>query len=554
MFPKIIHQTWKNNNIPKKWQLSQTQWKKLHPDYEYILWTDADIRNYIKEKHPSFLKLHDSYEYNIQRADMIRYFILYDFGGIYSDLDLYPVENIEKYISNYDESVDVLLVNSGNVKNCITNSFMVSKKNAPLWKKVQKRLKQKLPIYIYGKHLKVMYSTGPLMFTKICKKNEDVFQLLPQEKFMAYSSNDDFSVIKKDAVLIPLKGQSWNAWDSKVYNYVNKNVKTVTKIVKRTKYKNKLRMSFMDNLKNQTTLKYEFKPLNFEYLKKNTSNLNYVHPEYMDDVITIKFNHTDCDGVKVICDVCNITQKFYDDQLLNDFTLFVVAPLKSLHLLSKQLKIHSSKPAVMNTNKNKKLNYSNLNVSLKKIKTKMKDSDCNHTTSFLFALHVYTYAKSTNVNKVKVSKFYYIPWVIGNNKFMKYYMNIHIPEKNTFKSIYDQIVSKNINTMDAWGIYYWINYFNIKLKDNTMFNYMFEKNINSEKNNYGEDVAFSNLPMSIPCEYIKILYKSNQKEVSYSSSYGLSDKNISISLVNHDIDSLKNFDKLYIECLNSLHQ
>jgi hypothetical protein len=308
----------------------------------------------------------------------------------------------------------------------------------------------------------------------------------------------------------------------------------------------------MYSLKNQTTLKYEFKPLNFEYLKKNISNLNYIHPEYMDDVITIKFNHADCDGVKVICDVCNITQKLYDDQLINDFTLFVVAPLKSLHLLRKQLKIHSSKPALMNTNKNKKLNYSNLNVSLKKIKTKMKDSDCNHTTSFLFALHVYTYAKSTNVNKVKVSKFYYIPWVIGNNKFMKYYMNIHIPEKNTFKSIYDQIVNKNINTMDAWGIYYWINYFNIKLKDNSMFNYMFEKNINSEKNNYGEDVAFNNLPMSIPCEYIKILYKSNQKEVSYSSSYGLTNQDISISLVNHDIDSLQNFDKLYIECLNSL--
>ena len=36
--PKIIHQTWKDNNIPEKWKLSQTMWQKHHPDWQYILW------------------------------------------------------------------------------------------------------------------------------------------------------------------------------------------------------------------------------------------------------------------------------------------------------------------------------------------------------------------------------------------------------------------------------------------------------------------------------------------------------------------------------------
>jgi mannosyltransferase OCH1-like enzyme len=32
---------------------------------------------------------------NIQGSDMIRYIVLHDFGGVYSDLDLYPVKNIK---------------------------------------------------------------------------------------------------------------------------------------------------------------------------------------------------------------------------------------------------------------------------------------------------------------------------------------------------------------------------------------------------------------------------------------------------------------------------
>ena len=142
-FPKIIHQTYKDIHIPEDWKISQIMWKKMHPDYQYMLWTDLDIRNYIKINYPEFLELHDSYKYNIQRADMIRYFILYDFGGIYSDLDIYPVENIESHLTDDLSNADVLVVNSGNINSYLTNSFMISKIKAPIWKFVHEKLKEK---------------------------------------------------------------------------------------------------------------------------------------------------------------------------------------------------------------------------------------------------------------------------------------------------------------------------------------------------------------------------------------------------------------------------
>lgn len=59
MIPKIIHQTWKDNNIPEKWVISEIMWKKYHPDWKYILWTDKMIRDYIEIGYPEFLELFD---------------------------------------------------------------------------------------------------------------------------------------------------------------------------------------------------------------------------------------------------------------------------------------------------------------------------------------------------------------------------------------------------------------------------------------------------------------------------------------------------------------
>lgn len=54
----------------------------------HFLWTDATARLFMQTHYPSFLPTYDSYEYNIQRADAIRYFVLHRYGGIYMDLDV----------------------------------------------------------------------------------------------------------------------------------------------------------------------------------------------------------------------------------------------------------------------------------------------------------------------------------------------------------------------------------------------------------------------------------------------------------------------------------
>lgn len=218
--PKIIHQTWKNKKIPDDWLISKQRWEEFHPGWEYRLWTDRDNREYIKINYPNFLEIFDSYPHNIQRADVIRYFILRDFGGVYSDLDIEPLGPIDKYVDHIASNGGVGLVFSGNV-NVFTNSFMISAPRNPIWNKVIERLyRQEIPWWAMTKHFEVMYSTGPLMLNAVANEYRGPICLLPRPVFMAYSIADDRDSIKKGALLRPLKGGSWNSWDSHVLNFM----------------------------------------------------------------------------------------------------------------------------------------------------------------------------------------------------------------------------------------------------------------------------------------------------------------------------------------------
>lgn len=157
--PKIIHQTWKTNEIPEKWVGAQKSCIDLHPDYEYVLWTDESMREFIATDYPWFLTQYDSYPYNIERADVVRYFILYKYGGIYLDLDV-----------GCNRTLDPLLHYPAWVRRTspsgISNNVMGFAKGHPFLLQVVRNL----PRFAFNYHfpyLTVMYSTGPLFLSII---------------------------------------------------------------------------------------------------------------------------------------------------------------------------------------------------------------------------------------------------------------------------------------------------------------------------------------------------------------------------------------------------
>ncbi len=222
-FPKIIHQVWYNDNpnIPDLWQESQDNWINLHPGWVYILWNRKLGKELIETYYQDFLPFYNKFPYEIQRIDAIRPAFLKKYGGLYSDLDLVPLKNIEY---NLGGTCDLYLTNSGlslNYNNCL----MISIKDNPFWDLIFEGMKKSSGIF-FSKHLTVIFTTGPRLFTEVLDKYTGTLCRIPQSLFDTTIDKN----IKKDKpengyLFKILKGKSWNGPDSIIFYFISHNYK-----------------------------------------------------------------------------------------------------------------------------------------------------------------------------------------------------------------------------------------------------------------------------------------------------------------------------------------
>lgn len=81
--PKKLHQIWLGSTIPDEYKKWGDTWQKFNPDWEYKLWTDANIG----DVQIASRKLFESIKNYGQKSDFLRFHILKQFGGIYVDTD-----------------------------------------------------------------------------------------------------------------------------------------------------------------------------------------------------------------------------------------------------------------------------------------------------------------------------------------------------------------------------------------------------------------------------------------------------------------------------------
>ena len=58
---KIIHQSWRSEEVPEKFQSWAQTWRTNHPDWSYVLWTDESNRNLVAEHFPHLLPVYDAF-------------------------------------------------------------------------------------------------------------------------------------------------------------------------------------------------------------------------------------------------------------------------------------------------------------------------------------------------------------------------------------------------------------------------------------------------------------------------------------------------------------
>lgn len=79
--PKLLHQSWKSTDLPAKFKRWSDTCRRQHPDWEWVLWTDEDNLQLVKQYFPWLEDTFLSLPGNIYRADLARNLYMYIFGG-----------------------------------------------------------------------------------------------------------------------------------------------------------------------------------------------------------------------------------------------------------------------------------------------------------------------------------------------------------------------------------------------------------------------------------------------------------------------------------------
>ena len=211
MIPHLIHQTWKDKDIPKKWLAFQQKVISLNPGWKYQLWTDEDNDVFVREHYPDFYEIFNGFSRNIMRADVIRYLIMYRLGGVYLDLDYEMLQPFD-----FENHSLVLPKNRsisyGDPEDELGNCIFASEPGHPFWKDVIADLKNNPPIVT--DYSQIVEATGPRLLTRIHRSQQYENICLPER--MVYhppspNNRRDVRKIKENGVSLGIH-HPWGSW------------------------------------------------------------------------------------------------------------------------------------------------------------------------------------------------------------------------------------------------------------------------------------------------------------------------------------------------------
>lgn len=185
MIPPILHQTWKDQAVPAGFRRYVRSWKRLHPNWQFKLWSDADLEEFVQSHYPGYRDLFHSYPLPIMRADLGRYLVLREFGGVYADLDVEAVASLEPLLDATDpifayeppSHAGLEFVQSRGFTRIVSNAVILTPRAHPFWDDFLNLLSR------CRSAANPLDATGPFILTAACEQAGDVVRILPAHVF-----------------------------------------------------------------------------------------------------------------------------------------------------------------------------------------------------------------------------------------------------------------------------------------------------------------------------------------------------------------------------------
>jgi hypothetical protein len=144
MIPKIIHQTWRDKNLPPiiyKLVSENIRFFKSN-GYEFMFWTDEMILKLIADEYPNFYNIYKMARTGVQKGDIARILLVYHYGGIYIDLDVLVLRDFSEILDMNADKLYITYEPSGqtmalyNSDKYICNAFFAANKQNNMLKAI----------------------------------------------------------------------------------------------------------------------------------------------------------------------------------------------------------------------------------------------------------------------------------------------------------------------------------------------------------------------------------------------------------------------------------
>ena len=106
MISKTIYQTWSTQQLPNKLEKLHDKMRKKNPNFEHVIYTDEQMNDYMNSNVDKEIKnIYWKMNHIVAKADLWRYSILYNKGGVYLDIDSQISGSLSDLINDDDNAI-----------------------------------------------------------------------------------------------------------------------------------------------------------------------------------------------------------------------------------------------------------------------------------------------------------------------------------------------------------------------------------------------------------------------------------------------------------------
>ncbi len=135
MITKIIWQThnFMENEVPNNFNLCMKTWELLNPGWKHRYVNHEDREKFVKEKYHVFYDLYKDLP-PIYQSDLWRVLVVYEFGGVYADMDSVGIKPLDYMLKNCNS--EILITEENKNGSDINNAMFAAPKNCHVLKQI----------------------------------------------------------------------------------------------------------------------------------------------------------------------------------------------------------------------------------------------------------------------------------------------------------------------------------------------------------------------------------------------------------------------------------